>query len=623
MINKKIKTDLLNEYNKRKTNFNAKLFQKVMQKWEVYRTKILNGNFQLDEYTNLKNIAPNYLMHFLIYDKECESVLGNSNVQNMQHTMLKRNSKTSDWYLNKTRKFPLNASADRTAAENYFTNYILPLLTNIVNSCSTISTLHHFTRTNGEWEDFINKNPLHKIIVLESLYSNNSQYNIYCNVMPFYKDEVLDKICKLLDISTNGLTTFEKMHTIMDVIYSELNVPREPETVIIMWQILWDMISSNSKVTSSTSKIESSKDGETEEIDEAIDSIDFNAGAYNKIFYGVPGCGKSYHIEHNVLDEIFQNCGGKKEKNIFRTIFYQDYSRADFVGQYMPKRIKGQVEYTFVPKVFTKALERAYQCPNEPVVLVIEEINRGDAASIFGDIFQLLDRDKDGKSEYEIDCDEIVDYLSAVKNKNEVITNIVGENEKEGTNKIYIPSNLYLLATMNTCDQNVFALDTAFKRRWDMEEIPNEFKKDYEIKDMLVPYNFDGTYITWEKFVKVVNKQIVNSSDEFFGDDRQIGCFFVDDTCLLDTANDTGTNKAENFAYKVISYLWNDVAKLNRNEWFDDSANDGVKTLHDAITKFVNGNDVFSSTLKTELLENESQPSAPQAGAEENESIEE
>lgn len=320
------------------------------------------------------------------------------------------------------------------------------------------------------------------------------------------------------------------------------------------------------------------------------------AGAYNKIFYGVPGCGKSYHIEHDVLDGIFANYQNCRTSNTFRTIFYQDYSHADFVGQYMPRRNKttGQVEYDFVPKVFTKALERAYKKPEEPVVLIIEEINRGDAASIFGDLFQLLDRDKSGKSEYEIDCDEIVDYLSDVENKSETITSIVGENEIEGTNKIYIPSNLYLFATMNTCDQNVFALDTAFKRRWNMEEIPNEFN-GHKIKDMCVPYDFGGKYITWEKFVEVVNEQIIDKSDEFFGDDRQIGCFFVDETCLFDATNGMSANKTEanNFAYNVISYLWNDVAKLNRNEWFDDA----VKTLHGAIDGFKNGKDVFAKDL--------------------------
>lgn len=338
-------------------------------------------------------------------------------------------------------------------------------MTNIINSCSTISTLHHFTRTNSEWEDFINKNPLHKIIVLESVLSININNNIYCNVIPFYKDDVLDNVCKLLNISIGGFTTFEKMHKIMDVIYSELNVPREPETVVIMWPILWDMYA-NSK---SSNKLSNNNSNENQHITDSESNSDNSPIvtpiiAYNKIFYGVPGCGKSYHIEHKVLDEIFPNCKDKKEKNTFRTIFYQDYSHADFVGQYMPKRINGQVEYTFVPKVFTKALEKAYQCPDEPVVLIIEEINRGDAASIFGDIFQLLDRNSDGESEYKIDCDEIVDYLNE-KRKKKAYKSSENISQIIDTGKIYLPKNLYLLATMNTCDQNVFALDTAFKRR--------------------------------------------------------------------------------------------------------------------------------------------------------------
>lgn len=326
--------------------------------------------------------------------------------------------------------------------------------------------------------------------------------------------------------------------------------------------------------------------------------------AYNKIFYGVPGCGKSYHIEHIVLDEIFQNCNDKKDKNIFRTIFYQDYSHADFVGQYMPKRINGQVEYTFVPKVFTKALEKAYQCPDEPVVLIIEEINRGDAASIFGDIFQLLDRNSDGESEYKIDCDEIVDYLNE-KRKKKAYKSSENISQIIDTGKIYLPKNLYLLATMNTCDQNVFALDTAFKRRWRMEEIPNEFN-NHELKDKFVPYDFGADeYITWEDFVKVVNKQIVDCSDEFFGDDRQIGCFFVDDTCLLDDPPVKDEDKSRNFAYKVISYLWNDVAKINRTKWFKEN----IKTLHDVIDGFKRNDEIFNDDLKQALRNNNQQTS--------------
>lgn len=138
-----------------------------------------------------------------------------------------------------------------------------------------------------------------------------------------------------------------------------------------------------------------------------------------------------------------------------------------------------------------------------------------------------------------------------------------------------------------------------------MEEIPNEFN-NHELKDKFVPYDFgDDEYITWEDFVKVVNKQIVDCSDEFFGDDRQIGCFFVDDTCLLDDLSVKDEDKSRNFAYKVISYLWNDVAKINRTKWFKEN----IKTLHDVIDGFKRNDEIFNDDLKQALRNNNQQTS--------------
>lgn len=364
-------------------------------------------------------------------------------------------------------------------------------------------------------------------------------------------------------------------------------------------------------------QIESSKDGEDEEIDEAIDSIDFNAGAYNKIFYGVPGCGKSYYIKNVILPEILKPNNEIVEnledsEYVFRTIFYQDYSHTDFVGQYMPKTINGNLIYSFVPKVFTLALQKAYENPDKNIVMIIEELNRGEAASIFGDLFQLLDRDENGQSEYKINCEEIIDYLKDT-DKNKYWTTEVADTIK----KIFIPSNLYILATMNTCDQNVFALDTAFKRRWDMEEIPNNFgtdEKSKEFKDMYIPYvlkDSDGKekIITWEGFVKVINNKIKEHiEDGFFGDDRQIGCYFVNKSYLCtedDLKNKNYEKQSKKFANKIIEYLWNDVAKTNKSNWF----NPDLKTLHDVISNFENKDfdkrcKVFSDDIYKELLKN-------------------
>ena len=147
-----------------------------------------------------------------------------------------------------------------------------------------------------------------------------------------------------------------------------------------------------------------------------------------------------------------------KEENIYRTTFYLEYTYSDFVGQLMPHVEGDNVTYISVPGPFTLALERAYIEANEMVYLIIEEINRGNSAAIFGDLFQLLDRLKEnngqficGDSEYPINNVFIEDYLAK-------------KNVTYKGNKIYIPHNLTILATMNTSDQNIFPLDTAFKR---------------------------------------------------------------------------------------------------------------------------------------------------------------
>lgn len=199
-----------------------------------------------------------------------------------------------------------------------------------------------------------------------------------------------------------------------------------------------------------------------EAIVKQVDNQDSKKG-YNKIYYGIPGCGKSYHIENTVLD------GVDKENNVFRTTFYLDYSNSDFIGQIYPVVDGDKVKYEPIPGPFTKALERALTNKDEMIYLVVEEINRGNAAAIFGDTFQLLDRLKENKngrvigdSEYPISNAFIEDYL-----RKQGVEFVPGN--------IYIPHNLTLLATMNTSDQNVFPLDTAFKRRWNREKVTSDW----------------------------------------------------------------------------------------------------------------------------------------------------
>ncbi|MFI3329994.1 MAG: AAA family ATPase, partial [bacterium] len=187
-----------------------------------------------------------------------------------------------------------------------------------------------------------------------------------------------------------------------------------------------------------------------EEVQEDTQEVNLTSGQ-NLIVYGTPGCGKSYHVKNEILL-------GRKN-NVYRTTFFLDYTNTDFVGQILPVVNGDKVTYEFTPGPFALALKQAIANPNEEVALVIEELNRGNAASIFGDIFQLLDRDDTGTSEYSINNVNLQKYLTKELNKD--IPSIV------------IPSNMSLIATMNTSDQNVFTLDTAFKRRWNFKKLKN------------------------------------------------------------------------------------------------------------------------------------------------------
>lgn len=303
----------------------------------------------------------------------------------------------------------------------------------------------------------------------------------------------------------------------------------------------------------------------------AVSALPKAKGGYNKIYYGAPGCGKSYFVQHDILDG-----NGIAEENRFRTTFHPDYSNSDFVGQIMPKVEGEKVTYKFVPGPFALAMKKAYQT-DKMVYLVIEEINRGNAAAIFGDLFQLLDRKKDpsdpewGTSEYSITHLGLQDYL-----KRELGLEM---------HEISIPSNLTILATMNTSDQNVFTMDTAFKRRWSFEQISNDIDADagHPYKDWFIP----GTNVTWAKFLKKINDRILSVKiAESSNEDKRLGKYFVTKDCLTETAKVIGDCEAEanNFAYKVLEYLWNDVCKLEESRaMFNDGAR---STLEDIIADF-------------------------------------
>ncbi len=307
----------------------------------------------------------------------------------------------------------------------------------------------------------------------------------------------------------------------------------------------------------------------------------------NRVFYGTPGCGKSYHLKNEILKNF-------DKANVFRVTFHQDYTYTDFVGQILPIVKDDKVSYRFVPGPFTLAVEKAIISNDQKIALVIEELNRGNAASIFGDLFQLLDR-KGGSSEYELTNVQITDYLNDTKeHKEDEKLHRCGVDYTYGHSYIKLPSNLYIYATMNTGDQNVFTLDTAFKRRWKFEKLSNEFNNGDAIGKKYVP---GLKNVTWKTFVETVNGHMIKDGT-FDSEDKQLGKYFVKPEMLLDDGEQDSTKeKSKEFAYKVLEYLWNDVAKFDREKWFDTKS---YKTL-DSIIKAWEGDkgaEIFNSSVK-------------------------
>lgn len=391
-------------------------------------------------------------------------------------------------------------------------------------------------------------------------YSNG--YVIYDNI--FFK---LDDLLKLSKEQFKGLNSDNELIAINDT-----------------FKYLYDL------------KIDSDKDKEDEDLDKNKESN--NIYSKNKILFGPPGTGKSYNIKEKM------NIINVKNENTIRVTFYPEYSYYEFIGQYKPvvgyetvassikypntegaSNEKAFVYYDFVPGPFAKAIIKALKLKetSENALLIIEEINRGNSTAIFGDIFQLLDRINDvnnkyyGESEYSIDIQiEMKEYIKKKLNWEEEDWN---ENFPRG---FVIPKNLYIYATMNTSDQSLYPVDSAFKRRWDMEYMYIDYNEP-KLQDLYLPEPY--TNIKWLDFIKVINKEIVNYTEV---DDKQIGQWFV------------GHNLTESeFLGKVISYLWFDVFRYNPEIIFKEE----IKTFDDVRNYYSEG--VFKVDI-IESIENKS-----------------
>ena len=294
------------------------------------------------------------------------------------------------------------------------------------------------------------------------------------------------------------------------------------------------------------------------------------------IYYGCPGTGKSHTIKM-----IAEGKNGEKvikyedgTTNVFRTTFHPDYDYATFVGGYKPlKNDNNELDYQFIPQVFTNAYVQALKHTDNPIFLIIEEINRGNCAQIFGDLFQLLDRNDYGFSDYYIHADrDMQKHLAKAFNgiaMNDSHKNSINAMYHNGEKDIVaqvltgeillLPNNLYIWATMNTSDQSLFPIDSAFKRRWDWEYEPIKYKNT----DWII--NIQNNSYSWESFQREINKRVFAANNS---EDKMLGDYFVN------PADGIITEKM--LLNKILFYLWNDVCKDGEGDIFKTSATDEI-----------------------------------------------
>lgn len=320
-----------------------------------------------------------------------------------------------------------------------------------------------------------------------------------------------------------------------------------------------------------------------------------------KIFFGSPGIGKSFSIDKKVIPD---QLGINDKANIIKTVFHPEYTYGDFIGKLVPHTKGGRVEYNFYQGHFLIALSRAYvnileafkkfkdenedktehdfwnsEYPIENTVLVIDEINRGNSAAIFGTVFQLLDRTIEGWSSYYINITNLeihgllklmgVEFKALADNQYEYkfpnesnyVKNLSTLQKHVNVlklhldqNRIFIPPNLSILATMNTSDNSIYFMDNAFKRRWDWEFINvNDDSRREIVKDRKVEI---GTLeYPWADFVDQLNNFICSNYQEIRKiEDKQIGYFFINESIVTES----------DIKNKLLFFIWDSVFTNNK-----------------------------------------------------------
>lgn len=306
-----------------------------------------------------------------------------------------------------------------------------------------------------------------------------------------------------------------------------------------------------------------------------LDDVVCISGGENIIYYGAPGTGKSHSINESI-DEDYT----------VRTVFHADTQNSDFVGCLKPHMDGDTIKYSFRSGPFTNAIVNAYLSPSIQHWLVIEEINRAPAAAVFGEIFQLLDREPNGESTYSINLSDL-DMLQYIEEKTGKVLN---------SGLLKLPSNLSILATMNSSDQAVMPLDTAFKRRWNFKYIPLDFENSdrdggkaysegflYLQDEILVKETATEKQISWKDFALAINTILTENG---IPEDKHLGPFFLSDNELDEN------NRRDSLTGKLFMYLWDDVL---RHGMTDEVFNSEIKTYGQLTRNYQNSEPVFNS----------------------------
>lgn len=307
----------------------------------------------------------------------------------------------------------------------------------------------------------------------------------------------------------------------------------------------------------------------------------------NIIYYGAPGTGKSYGLTKLIKENGIGNYDPKfGNEFVERITLHPEYTYSDFVGQIMPV-VKSShndlgeknISYDFQPGDFTRILRIAFENKDHPVFLVMEEMSRANVAAVFGDLFQLLDRSKEGNSEYAIDNPLIAKYVFA---------------DEHRTN-IYLPSNLMIIGTVNTSDQNVYAMDTAFKRRFEWRYVSTIPQKDFDNNPEISFVDKDETerQILWKDFFETLNDYIVNALK--LSEDKQIGPYFIkfstDSALSSEQRLDYNNNLIKN---KLLQYLWEDIAEVSNMTSDQHLFSEKIRSFSSLYSRYENKQTIFS-----------------------------